>query len=459
MQRPSTSLDRAAICDALTEKRRLCFLGIGGIGMSALAEWCYRSGIPVYGHDRAHSENTARLSCLGIPVTVGDGFSFAPDTALAVTTAALSEKDPLLAAVNEVAIPLVSRADLLSAVASFYENVIAVAGTHGKSTTTAILSAILSAANAEPTVLCGAVMPETNSPLLYGDRRFLVIEACEYRRSFLALSPTAAVVLSTERDHPDTYADDGATLAAYRDFLHLPTVKIAVTRSDVGDGFLFASEAAGADLYATDVAYERGCASFIPVLFGRKAPRVTLRVAGKHNLENACAAYLTAYLHGISVDAIAKGLSAYRGIARRMEYVGKCKGAYIYTDYAHHPTEIRAAIDCARKMTSGKVIVVFEAHTYSRTKAFYPAFLSALSMADHLFVPDIFAARETDTLGMSGKRMARDAGGVYIADARAAKAAIMPLLSEDDLVLFMGAGNFFHVSREFPLDGEGEHLL
>lgn len=459
MQKSSASIDRAHACDILMQRGKICFLGIGGIGMSALAEWCHAAGVPVYGYDRAQSENTDRLARLGIPVTLGERFLPDADTALAVVTAAISSDDEALRAVSRAAIPLLSRAAFLSFVASLHENVIAVAGTHGKSTTTAMLSAILSAAGEAPTVLCGAVMPEHNSPCLCGDRRFLVVEACEYRRSFLRLSPTAAVVLSTDRDHPDTYPDDEATRAAYHDFLHLPSVKCAVTRSDMGDGFLFSSEAAGADLYASDVAYKRGCAVFTPVVFGRRAPRVTLRVLGKHNLENACAAYLTAYLHGISVDAITKGLSRFRGIERRMEYVGRCKGASLYTDYAHHPTEIRAAIDCARRMTDGRVIVVFEAHTYSRTKAFYSDFLSALSLADILFVPDIFAARETDTLGMSGKRLARDAGGFYLPDAAAAKTAILPMLTAGDLLLFMGAGNFFRVSRDFPLDGEGEHLL
>ena len=454
-----TDVNEAYISDAVESRRRICFLGIGGIGMSALAEWCSRIGVSVYGYDRAQGENTERLVRHGIPVTVGDTFSPEQGTALCVQTAAIGNEDAALSAVRRAGIPTVTRAAFLSAVSLRYRHRIAVAGTHGKSTTVAMLSSVLSAAGVMPTVFCGAVMSQSNSPLLYGKEDFLVVEACEYKRAFLSLSPTAAVVLSTERDHPDTYDTEASSLAAYREFLHLPTVTRAVTRADVGEGFLFSDAAVGADLYAADVTYDNGCASFFPILFGRREKRVHLSVPGRHNMENACAAYLTAYLHGVPTAVIADGLTAYRGIARRMEYVGRCRGAAIYVDYAHHPTELCEAIGCARKMSGGRIIVVFESHTYSRTRAFYPEFLSALSSADLLFVTDIFAARETETLGMSGKRLARDAGGVYIADGASARAAILPLLCKGDILLFLGAGNFFRVSREFPLDGEGEHLL
>ncbi len=454
-----TAFDGRTLFDIRDERKKICFLGIGGIGMSALAEWCHHTGIGVYGYDRAHSENTERLSALGISVTVGEDFCVTEDTALAVATAALSFDDRSVFSMEKAGVPILERSVFLSAVASLYEKVIAVAGTHGKSTTTSMLASILSAAGVMPTVFCGAVMHETQGPLLYGERHFLVVEACEYQKAFLHLCPTTAVVLSTERDHPDTYADDTAVRTAYKDFIHLPTVKSVVTRSDIGEGYLYSHNAVGADLYATDVVYERGCATFTPILFGRTRAAVRLRVPGKHNLENACAAYLTAYLNGIPVSAIEKGLCDYRGIARRMEYVGDCRGASVYIDYAHHPTEITAAIACMKQIVSGKVFVIFEAHTYSRTYAFYPAFLSALSLADFLFITDIFAARETDTLGMSGKRMARDTGGVYVPDANALKNALLPMLSAGDAVLFLGAGNFFRVSRDLPLDGEGAHLL
>ncbi len=416
------------------------FVGIGGVSMSGIAEYLLGEGYTVFGCDSTESNNLSRLRRRGIRILPETEPLPLPVTAVVYTLAVKGTEQPLLDAL-ERGIPILSRAALLGAVMSRFPEAIAVAGTHGKSTVTAMLSAVFSAAGRAPTVFGGAPLSETASSFLSGKGNTVIAEACEYGDSFLSLSPTLAAVLNAEWDHPDYFWSEKALRTSFDRFLTLPSVRFAVTPSSIGYGATFGDSDGGGDVYFTDLSEEHGYCSFVPVVFGRAYHRIRLSVPGEYNVKNACAALLIAVLSDIPVDIALSALEAYRGIPRRMEYKGETNGAAIYDDYAHHPTEIRAAITAAKQMTDGRVITLFQSHTYSRTRTFYADFLSALRLSDRLFVGDIFAARETGDGEVTGERFARDAGGEYVPSHTAAAEKILLASRPGDLILLLGAGN------------------
>ena len=433
----------------LKRKGSVALLGIGGIGMSALASLLQSEGITVFGFDRKANGETARLSREGISVTVPEGTCLPDGTDALVYSLAVEKTHPLLLDAKKKKLPVLSRAELLSLVTEGYEKRIVVAGTHGKSTVTAMLAKIFSDAGEKPTVLCGAKM-ENGAPFLRGSHKLLIMEGCEYKRAFLSFRPTTAVVLNAEWDHPDVYKSKEEAAEAFNAFLSLPTVKLCVTGEDIQKGAVFSLHKG--DLYARDLTYIEGRGVFTPVFFGTPLPRLHLSVLGEHNVKNALAALLVALLLGVSPDTAVDALSHFEGAGRRMEYKGTLFGARVYDDYAHHPTEIRAAVSAARKVTAGKLILVFESHTYSRTAAFFKDFVVALKTADLVFVADIFAAREKNESGVSGKALAEAACGVYIENEGDFLARIESTVEAGDTVLFCTAGDFSKIIARFPLE-------
>ena len=440
---------KSAFKKVLERKGTVALLGAGGIGMSALASLLQSEGVTVVGFDRKHGRETARLSREGIAVTVPEGDRLADGTEAVAYSLAISKTHKLLYDARQKKLPILSRAELLSLLASDYEKRIIVAGTHGKSTVTAMLAKIFSEAGEAPTVLCGAEM-ENGAPFMRGRKKLLIAEGCEYRRAFLSFLPTTAVVLNTEWDHPDVYKSEGEAKEAFHSFLSLPTVKLCVTESNIGKGAVFSLNKG--DLYAADLTYEDGYGVFTPVFFGTPLPRLRLSVLGEHNVKNALGALLTALLHGIPSEKAVAALSHFTGTRRRMEYKGSLFGARVYDDYAHHPTEIRAAVKAARRITDGKLILVFESHTYSRTAAFFKDFAAALCEADLVFVADIFAAREKNISGVSGKSLAEAAGGNYIESTSNLAERLKGNICAGDTVLFCSAGALSDSIMQLPLE-------
>lgn len=441
--------------EILKRKATVYFVGIGGVSMSALAALLNDEGHRVSGCDAVASPVIENLRARGIRVSVPSGESLPENTDLVVYTLAVNGEEKVLVDAAARGIPTVSRAELFGAVQERYRERIAVAGSHGKSTVTAMLAKVFAAAGKRPTVLSGAPLAQSGLAYLGGDRDYLIAEACEYRDSFLSFSPTVTVVLNIEADHPDYFHSDGQLRRSFSDFMRLPSVKMRISETSVGEGFLFGLDC-GADIYAADISYDgQGFPSFVPVFCKRRLPRIRLSVPGEHNVKNALASIAVGLLLELPEKTVLSALEAFHGAPSRMEYKGIFCGAAVYEDYAHHPTEIAATICAARRMTTGRIVTVFQSHTYSRTYAFYDRFITTLQMSDLLFIADIYPARESDTLGMSGEKMAQDAGGTYVPSEKAALALLQKTLQPGDLLLVMGAGNFRRIVDEMKLTDTG----
>ena len=450
------------IARALEGKGRLFFIGIGGVHMASLAIFSQKRGFFVGGSDRAESEATARLCRAGIEVRIGHDEAAIEGYDAVIYTLAIDPENPEYRAAVERGLPLFSRADYLGYLMSLYPRRIGVAGSHGKSTVTAMLAEIFVEAGRDPVVFCGAPMRRFGGGLLAGEGGDFLFEACEYEDSFLSFSPTLAVILNLRHDHVDYFPDMQSFKKSFAAFGALPgeqgTVLYPAGDADCLEA-LSATPArratfglCGGDFTVRQLRLERGRAVFTLVLCGVAAGEVRLRVPGEHNLLNALAAAGAAYLSGVEPRAIVRGLCEFGGAGRRMEYRGRLCGAPIYDDYAHHPDEILATLTAARQMNGkGRLFAVFQSHTYSRTAAFLPEIGAALRLADRVLVAPIYPARETDTLGMSGERIAASVG--ERASAHGSIAEIARCLSQEvaphDTVVVMGAGDIDRIFGEF----------
>ena len=463
---PNTGQTAAEISALLRGKKRIWFIGIGGVHMSALARLSRDLGFEVAGSDAAQNEHTRRLLLEGISVyPCHDAAQMAGFDAV-VYTLAISFDNPEYRAAVRLGLPLFSRADYLGFLMSTYPRRIGVAGSHGKSTVTAMLAEIFTVAVREPTVFCGARMRRFDSTYLRGATEEFIFEACEYMNSFLSLSPTVAVLLNAEFDHADFFEDKEAVLASFKKFAALAGECVILPEWDtalrcaVGGTAapqLTFGRGAGADCRASEIEIKGGVASFLLSLPSGASLPVTLSVPGEYNIENALAAATAADFCGIAPHDIAKGLSGFQGAARRMEYRGMACGARIFEDDAHHPTEVAAAIAAAKGLCAetGRVFVVFQPHTYSRTAALFSDFCCVLRAAQRVIVTDIYAAREIDTLDMSGERLAAGIGGnaAFGESLSATVSLLLEELSAGDVVLVMGAGDIGRIFREFSRKG------
>lgn len=439
------------IKEIITESRRVFFVGIGGVSMASLARYLKAEGKEVLGSDRAESDNVRSLRLEGIRVFPGHNANNVDGADALVFTGAVDDSNPEIKKAKEMGIPVISRAVLLGALMLDSPVRIGIAGTHGKSTTTAMLADILLAAGNDPTIMCGASLPSINGAYRRGSGAFL-FEACEYKDSFLSFCPSIAAILNVDYDHTDYFPSIESVISSFGKYAAIPGEKgHVITCADdenalkaAGDALTFGFSPS-ADYRCEGLSENGGFYSFTVLNRGEKTD-VTLGVPGRHNVMNALAAFACADVAGIEKRTIAEALSSFSGLSRRFERRGSVGGADVYIDYAHHPREIRAAIDAARKMTSGKIITVFEPHTFSRTRSLYDDFTNAFENADVKIFTDIFAARESETLGVSSKMLALDAGGVYAESYSVAAKMIKTLAAEGDTVLILGAGTIFKVA-------------
>jgi len=447
---------------ALDTCRRLWFIGIGGIHMCALAMISRERGFTVAGSDLAENENVRALRAAGIGVYPHHDAAQMATFDAVVYTLAISADNPEYQAAQRLGLPLFSRADFLGYLLYGYRTRIGIAGTHGKSTTTAMLGQIFERAQKSPTVICGAQMRHTSAPFTVGEGNTCIYEACEYGNSFLRLPPTLAVILNAELDHVDFFKSRKMLLQAFGAF-SAPAAEIVIPFDDKalrnalprGANIYTFGPSCDADYGAKDVILKNGIGQFTPILGGHPTGRLTLRVPGLHNIKNALAAAAAAHLSGISCADILTGLAAFQGVARRMEYRGIFCGARIFDDYAHHPTEINASLTTARALChGGRLFVLFQSHTYSRTAAFFDEIATALRAADRVLLTDIYPARETNTVGVSVEALAKATGdhAVYVKDLATAAALLKQELQPNDLLVVMGAGDvgriFVHFSKK-----------
>ena len=386
--------------------------------MSGLAEILKKEGFTVSGSDARESAFTEQLGARGIQVYIGqrrENLSAPVD--YVVYTAAIHPDNPEFLEAKRLGIPMLSRAELLGQLMRCYRESIAVSGTHGKTTTTSMLSHILLTAEKDPTISLGGNLDAIGGNIRVGGSETFLLEACEYTNSFLSFFPTLEIILNIEADHLDFFKDLDDIRHSFRRFVQRMPENGALVidnrirnyREIVGDfkGRVTTVGTAEADYYPTDIRFdERGNAAFTPSEHGKVLPRIQLAVPGEHNVYNALAALAACRLLGIAPEQIRDGLEAYRGTERRFEKKGEYHGAVIVDDYAHHPQEIAATLKAAKKYPQSKLWCVFQPHTYTRTKALLPEFGTALEGADAVLLADIYAARETDTLGISSRDVA-----------------------------------------------------
>lgn len=447
---------------------KVYFVGIGGISMSGLAVILKRAGFDVSGSDRDRSEVTENLEKEGIKVFYGQKKeNITADIDVVVLTAAIHPDNPEYMETERLNIPHISRAELLGQLMRNYGTSIAISGTHGKTTTTSMISEILLAEDADPTISVGGMLPSIGGNIRVGGRDYFVTEACEYTNSFLSLFPDIALILNVEEDHLDFFKDLDDIRSSFRKFADLiPADGTLIINSHIENLSFFtdslkcnvltfgkkSGDGAAPDYTAENITFDsQGNPSFDVVIRGRKELEVRLHVPGEHNILNALAAIAFADAAGIDRSVTAGALAGFEGTDRRFQKKGMIAGGItLIDDYAHHPTEIRATMKAALAMERKTLWVVFQPHTYTRTKAFFDDFADALSMADKVVLADIYAARETDTLGMSSHLLAdaikkRGTDSYYFPSFEEIEKFLLKNCQEGDVLITMGAGDVYKI--------------
>lgn len=442
------------------------FIGIGGISMSGLAEILMDEGFQISGSDAHRSELTEHLEAKGARIEYGQKAENIRDGIDAVIyTAAIHEDNPELMEAKRREIPLMSRAELLGQMMKNYKEAIAISGTHGKTTTTSMVTEIFLEAENDPTITVGGILNSIGGNIRVGGPEYFVTEACEYTNSFLSFYPTTAVVLNIEADHLDFFKDLEDIRNSFCQFVErVPENGTVIIGSDIqnyqeivagvkGRVITFGSTP-DSDYYGRAVGYdEMGCPSFDLYIKGEKWARIDLSVQGDHNVSNALAAIAVACEAGVGMEFIKKGLARFTGTNRRFEKKGEIKGITIIDDYAHHPQEIEATLKAAANYPHKRIWCVFQPHTYTRTKAFLDQFAEALSLADGVVLADIYAARETDTLGVSSgdivsRLVEKGVKAWYLPSFDEIETFILENCIQGDLLITMGAGDVVKVGEE-----------
>lgn len=444
------------------------FIGIGGISMSGLAEILLKEGFTVSGSDSKESPLTRKLESEGAEIFYGQrAENIIPGIGCVIYTAAISRSNPELIEAVAQKLPLLTRAELLGQLMKNYDTPIAVSGTHGKTTTTSMISHILLEGNLDPTISVGGILKAIGGNIRVGNSETFITEACEYTNSFLHFFPKISVILNIEEDHLDFFKDLEDIRHSFHQFAALlPADGTLIINGDIKDyseiceglscNVVTYGSSESFDYSADNITYdENGHVSFDLIRGGKHTDHICLSVTGDHNVSNALSAIAVADLLKIPMDVTKKGLLSFTGTDRRFEYKGEFNGVTIVDDYAHHPTEIAATLKAAQHSPHNCVWCVFQPHTYTRTKAFLHEFAESLSHADHLVLADIYAARETDTLGISSADLAREAEKFgtdthYFPSFEEIEAFLKENCRPGDLLITMGAGD---------IDNVGEDLL
>ena len=442
------------------------FCGIGGISMSGLASVLLGRGFTVTGSDSKLSELTDLLEKQGAKIFSPQcAENITPDIDVMVCTAAIHPDNPEYAAALSSGIPILTRAQLLGQIMDHYEDSVAISGTHGKTTVTSMISCILLSADLDPTISVGGILKEIGGNIRVGRSGHFVTEACEYTNSFLSLKPKIGIILNIDADHLDFFKDlddirhsfhrfaqnirPGGTLILNAAIPHPEEITEDIRANVITYG------RKDADYYASDITFDEfGAGSFHVFRRGEDLGTFMLHVPGKHNVSNAVCAIAAADRMGISMEHCRRGLDEFHGADRRFQIKGKLKsGATVIDDYAHHPTEIRATLEAAGNYPHKKIWCVFQPHTYTRTKALMNGFADALSIADEVVLAPIYAARETDNLGISSDTLRqnianRGTDAWYFPTFERIEEFLLPRASEGDLIITIGAGDIVRVGEE-----------
>jgi UDP-N-acetylmuramate--alanine ligase len=448
-----------------SHKRHIHFVGIGGIGMSGIAEVLLTLGFPVSGSDLAASEATERLGRLGATITLGHHADrVGPNVDVVVISSAVKFSNPEVVRARELKIPVIPRAEMLAELMRMKYG-LAVAGTHGKTTTTSLLGHVLADAELDPTLVIGGKVKGLDSNARLGQGKFLVAEADESDGSFLLLTPTLAIVTNIDPEHLDHYGSIERVHEAYLQFINrVPFYGLAVLCLDhvavrgllprVRKRFVTYGLAGDADLQAVHTRVSAHGTRFDVLERGRWIGEVQLRMPGRHNAQNALAVVAAASEVGVPFETTARALASFEGIHRRFELKGEVGGVSVIDDYGHHPEEVKATLRAAREGYGRRLVAVFQPHRYTRTRDLFGDFLGAFDDADLLVLTEIYAAGEDRIEGVSGEvlydalRRRGHADVRFVAKREQVAAALLPLLRGGDMVVTLGAGDVHRIGDD-----------
>ncbi|WP_406543289.1 UDP-N-acetylmuramate--L-alanine ligase [Clostridium ljungdahlii] len=448
------------------KNKKVHFIGIGGVSMSALAEILLEKGSKVSGSDIKTSPATEKLKSKGATIYIGQiSENIKPDIDLVIYTAAIQKNNEEFLKAKTLNIPLMSRAELLGHIMKGHKYNVAVAGTHGKTTTTSMLSCITLKADLDPTILVGGNLDNINGNVRIGNSPYFITEACEYKGSFLKFFPSIGVILNIDADHLDYYKDIDDIQNAFIKFANLipekgylvgcvDDARMKNVISNVNCNVLTYGINAG-DITAKNICFdEKSCASFDIYKNDVKISSLHLNVPGKHNILNALASTAVSLILDISTDNIKMGLENFKGTHRRFELKGKKQGITVIDDYAHHPTEIKATLNAAINYPHKRIICVFQPHTFSRTISLFKEFTEAFDNVDELILANIYPAREKDTGKVSSAMLSKEIAkrgikSTNISDFKSIVDYLKSNLKDGNILLTVGAGDVFNVGEMY----------
>ena len=437
----------------LVPGKRVHLVGIGGVSMRPLGLVLKDMGLVVTGSDMTASASTEELIAKGIHVTIGHQAENVYGADCIIRTAAAHNDNPEIAAARSMGIPMFERAQAWGVIMQAYKNAVCISGTHGKTTTTSMVTHILMEADFDPTVMIGGYLPLLRAGHRVGEGDTIILESCEYCDSFLNFFPTLAVVLNIEADHLDYFKDLADVQKSFRQFAALSTNGILANGDDPhvvqalgGLDYVTFGLCAENRVHAENISTDWRHMDVI--CDGEFYCHLDLQVIGRHNAINALAAAGAAWMLGVAGEAVSAGLATFTGAQRRMQFKGNINGADVFDDYAHHPDEVAATIDAVRTMNYKRLVVAFQPHTYTRTTALFDDFVQQLSKADHLVLAEIYAARERNTTGISSKDLqAQIPGSVYCETLPEVTEYLRSIAREGDVILTVGAGDIFRAGE------------
>lgn len=442
------------------------FIGIGGISMSGLAEILYKKDFIITGSDERASQITKNLEDLNINVFIGHrACNISDSTDLVIFSAAIKENNIEYVTAMNKGIPILGRTQLIGQLMKDYKYPIAVSGTHGKTTTTSMISHILLAGEKDPTISLGGILNAINGNIRVGKSDYFVTESCEYCDGFLQFNPFVSIILNVEEDHLDYFKDINHIRRSFKTFANkLPDNGFLIINREIDNydeiisglncNILTFGKDNRADFYADNITYnDLGHPTYDLIYNGKKIEEINLQVNGIHNVYNSLAAIASTYCLDVNLDHIKQGIMNYTGTNRRFEYKGNIRGVNVIDDYAHHPTEITATLTAANKYPHNKLWVVFQPHTYSRTKAFLKSFANSLSSADNIILTDIYAAREKNTGDIHSRDLLSELNKLgkhafYFSSFDEIENFLLQNCHPNDLLITMGAGDVKIIGEE-----------
>lgn len=439
-------------------KHKIFFVGIGGISMSGLALYLSKNGYDVSGSDISENEQVKMLKSHGIKVFLGHNKTNVEGSELVVVNSAIDEHNPELTRAKILGLKIISRSELLRLVSREHEHVVAVAGTHGKTTTSAMIGEIFCLAGLAPTIHIGGVSKNLGTNFLIGEKQYFITEACEYKDNFLSLNPEVGVVLNVDDDHLDYFKTKQNLKRSFEKFVFQSDFSV------VYDGFLQKNSKKTEKIvqigensqycWADNIEIEANKKyAFDAIFCGEYVGRIHLGVFHKHNVTDALFAVAVAKYYGISNQIIVRALENFAGVRRRFEEIGWSGGVRVVIDYAHHPKEISSTMTSAKDITKGRLLVVFQPHTYSRTKKLFNEFVSCFDLADKLYIFRTYPARENYDKKYNARTLSKEISKhkkcLYFSSFKKMKASIQKDIKEGDMLLVLGAGDIDHFANYF----------